>query len=174
MECLMYARTATVAITLALVGAVVAGAHASAAEPAVSCDRIVLRDHSGTKDGFRLLLGAVSVPGARHLGRETAAARSGHWRWYRNAGLAIRAGTSSVSVSVPDGWRDRVALSWGGSRPSSSIAFAQCAGSAAGTWNFFSGGIHLSRRADCVPLRVTVGGMSTNVRVGVGRACGGL
>ena len=60
----MYARTATVAITLALVGAVVAGAHASAAEPAVSCDRIVLRDHSGTKDGFRLLLEAVSVPGS--------------------------------------------------------------------------------------------------------------
>jgi hypothetical protein len=174
MECLMYARTATVAITLALVGAVVAGAHASTAEPAVSCDRIVLRDRAGTEDGFRILLETVSVPGARHLGRETSAARAGHWRWYRNAGLAIRAGTSSVRVSVPEGWRDRVALSWGGSRPSSSIAFAQCPASAAGTWNFFSGGIHLSRRADCVPLQVTVGGMSTTVRFGVGRACGGL
>jgi hypothetical protein len=174
MECRMYARTATVAITLALVGAVVAGAHANDSGPAVSCDRIVLRDRSGTEDGFRILLEAVSVPGARHLGRETSATRTGRWRWYRNAGLAIRAGTSSVRVSVPEGWRDRIALSWGGSRPASSIVFAQCPASAAGTWNYFAGGIHLSRRADCVPLQVTVGGTSTTVRVGVGRACGGL
>ena len=170
----MYARTATVAITLALVGAVVAGAQATVVRPAVSCNRVVLRDHSGTEDGFRILLETVSMPGAGHLSRETSAARNAHWRWYRNAGLAIRAGTSSVSVSVPEGWRDRVALSWGGRRPSSSVDFAQCPASTAGTWNFFSGGIHLSHRADCVPLHVTVGGMSTTVRVGVGRPCGRL
>lgn len=168
----MHARTATVAITLALVGAVVAGAHANAAEPAVGCDRIVLRDRSGVEDGYRVLLDAVSVPGARHLAGATATERSGPWRHYRNAGLAVRAGTAWVTVSVPEGWRDRVALSWGGSRPSSSVRFAACAGSAGHIWNSFSGGIHLSRRADCVPLHVTVGGMSTTVRVGVGRACG--
>jgi hypothetical protein len=172
MECLMHARTATVAIALALLGAVVAGAHAAAADPAVGCNRIVLRDRTGSEDGYRILLETVSVPGTRHLAGETSATRSGPWRWYRNAGLAIRAGTAAVTVSVPEGWHDRVALSWGGSRPSGTIRFAACTASAGRVWNSFSGGIHLSRRADCVPLQITVGGMSTTVRVGVGRACG--
>ena len=168
----MRLRTTTLAILLAVLGVAAAGAHAGDAAPAVGCDRIVLRDRTGVEDGYRVLLDAVSVPGARHLAGETTAARSGPWRHYRNAGLAVRAGTSWVTVSVPEGWRDRVALSWGGSRPSSSVRFAACAASAGKIWNSFSGGIHLTRRADCVPLQVTVGGMSTTVRVGVGRTCG--
>ena len=170
----MRLRPITVAILLAVQGGAAAGAHANAAEPAVGCDRIVLRDHSGVDDGYRVLLDAVSVPGAGHLAGATTTERIGPWRHYRNAGLAVRAGTAWVTVSVPEGWRDRVALSWGGSRPSSSVRFVACAGSAGKAWNSFSGGIHLSRRADCVPLQVTVGAMSTTVRVGVGRACGGL
>jgi hypothetical protein len=172
MECLMRLRTITVALVLALAAGAAAGARADAAEPTVSCDRIVLRDRSGSEDGFRILLDTLSVPGARHLASDTTAAQSGPWRWYRNAGIAIRAGASGVSVTVPEGWRDRVALSWGGSRPSSTIRFSACAAADSGPWSSFSGGIHLARRTDCVPLQVTVGGMSTTVRVGVGRACG--
>ena len=175
MEGLMLPRLATCAISLTLLGAFAAGTEArgiQAAEPAVSCDRIVLRDSSGAADGFRILLETVSMPGSGHLARDAAAVQGRPWRYYRNAGLAIRAGSSGVIVSVPEGWRDRVALSWGGSRPSSSVRFASCPGSAAGIWNSFSGGFHLRGRADCVPLLVTVGGMSTTVRVGVGRACG--
>ena len=170
----MHLRTITVAILLAVLGGAAAAARAGDAEPAVGCDRIVLRDRSGAEDGYRVLLDAVSVPGTRHLAGETTAERSGPWRHYRNAGLAVRAGTSWVTVSVPEGWRHRVALSWGGSRPSSSVRFASCAAAAGKVWNSFSGGIHLTRRADCVPLQVTVGGMSTTVRVGVGRTCGGV
>ena len=170
----MLLRSIIVAITLAVLAGAAAGAQAGAAEPTVGCDRIVLRDGSGTADGFRIVLDAVSVPGARQLARETTAERSPSGRWYRSAGLAVRAGTSSVSATVPEGWRDRVALSWGGSRPASTIRFASCAAADGGAWNYFSGGIHLSRRADCVPLQVTVGGMTTTVRVGVGRFCGRL
>ena len=169
----MRLRTPIVAILLGLVVVAVSGSYAGAAEPTVGCDRIVLRDRSGSEDGYRVLLESVAVPGSRHLAAGTSRTR-GHWRWYRNAGIAVRGGTSWVSVSVPEGWRDRVALSWGGSRPSSSIRFATCPGAAGKTWNSFSGGIHLTRRADCVPLQITVGGTSTTVRVGVGRACGGL
>ena len=168
-------RHATCAISLALLGVLVTGAQArgpQSAEPTVGCDRIVLRDNAGAADGFRILLESVSMPGWRHLARDTSVVESRSWRYYRNAGLAIRAGTSAVSVSVPEVWRDRVALSWGGSRPSSTVRFAACPGSAAGVWNSFSGGFHLRARADCVPLLVTVGGMSTTVRVGIGRACG--
>jgi hypothetical protein len=175
MEGLMRPRLATCALSLILLGAIVAGAEArepQSAAPTVSCERIVLRANSGAADGFRILLERVSMPGSAHLARDAAAVPGRPWRYYRNAGIAIRAGTSSVTVSVPEGWRDRVALSWGGSRPSSSVRFASCPRSAAGIWNSFSGGFHLRGRADCVPLLVTVGGISTTARVGVGRACG--
>ena len=168
-------RLATLAISLALLGALVGGAEARAphaAEPTVSCDRIVLRGRSGFEDGYRVLLGAVSVPGSRHLADDSAATADRHWRYYRNAGIAIRAGTFAVTVSVPEGWRDRVAVSWGDSPASSSLRFAPCGRSGAGAWNSYSGGFHLHSRGDCVPLVVRVGGMSTTVRVGVGRACG--
>ena len=176
MESLMrHLRLATCTLSLALVGALAAGAEARAPHSTaatVSCDRIVLRARSGAEDGFRILLGAVSVPGSQHLSHRATATPDGHWRYYRNAGIAIRAGTSAVSVSVPDGWRDRVAVSWGDSPASSSLRFAPCSGSPAGMWNSYSGGFHLHTRGDCVPLLVTVGGMSTTVRIGVGRACG--
>jgi hypothetical protein len=170
-----HAFAAICGIAVALLGGSVAGARAGAgpeAEPTVNCNQIALRDRSGTVDGFRVLLETVSVPGARHLAREAAATGRGTWSHYRNAGLAIRGGTSTVSVSVPEGWRDRLALSWGGSRPSSSIRFVPCAATNGGLWNFYSGGFHLRGRADCVPLLVTSGGLSTTVRVGVGRTCG--
>lgn len=150
----------------------VGAAISQAAEPTVSCDRIVLRERSGTEDGFRVLLGAVSVPGERHLAGPTTARVGRGWTYFRNAGLAVLAGTSSVDVSVPEGWRDRAAVSWGGSPATSSVRFAPCGGSGPRAWNAYSGGIHLRSPADCVPLVVTVGGTSTTVRVGVGRRCG--
>ena len=112
------------------------------------------------------------MPGSRHLAADSAATPDRRWRYYRNAGIAIRAGTSAVRVSVPEGWRHRVAVSWGDSPASSSLNFAPCERSGSGAWNAYSGGFHLHARGDCVPLLVTVGGMSTTVRVGVGRACG--
>lgn len=169
-----HVRPTTLAISLALLGTLVAGAEAGApaAEPTVSCDRIVLRARSGFEDGHRVLLGAVSMPGAPHLAAASEPASGRHWRWYRNGGVAIRAGTADVTVSVPDGWRDRVAISWGDSPASASITFARCGRAGPGAWNSYSGGFHLRARGDCVPLLVTVGGMSTTVRIGVGRACG--
>ena len=176
MESLMrHLWLAMLAISLVLLGALVAGANARtrpSAEPTVGCDRIVLRARSGAADGFRVLLGAVSVPGSRHLDHGSTTTHDPRWRYYRNAGIAIRAGTSMVSVSVPEGWRDRVAISWGDSPATSALRFAACGRSPAGMWNSYSGGFHLRAKGDCVPLLVTVGGMSTTVRVGVGRACG--
>ncbi len=172
-----HVRPAGFAISLALVGALAAGAEARApqsAEPTVSCDRIVLRGaRSGAEDGFRVLLGAVAVPSARHLAHGSTTTTDRQWRYYRNAGIAIRAGASAVSISVPDGWRDRVAVSWGDSPAASSLRFAPCGGSPARIWNSYSGGFHLHARGDCVPLIVRVGGLTTTLRIGVGRACGG-
>ena len=170
-----YPRLAMLPLAVVLLGGLGARAEARTsrqAEPTVSCDRIVLRDRSGADDGFRILLGAVSVPGSRLLAHGSTTTPDRHWRYYRRAGIAIRAGTSAVGVTVPEGWRDRVAISWGGSPASSSLRFAPCGRSPAGAWNAYSGGFHLRTKGDCVPLLVTVGGMSTTVRVGIGRACG--
>ena len=168
-------RIVTFGLCLTLLAGIVVGARAEAAqplEPTVSCDRIVLRARTGIEDGFRILLGAVSVPASRHLSQGAAATQSPRWPYFRNAGFAVRGGTAAVSVTVPEGWRDRVAVSWGGSPASSSLRFAPCGGSPARTWNAYSGGFHLRSRGDCVPLIVRVGGLSTTVRVGVGRVCG--
>ena len=168
-------RLPILVIAITLLGASAAGAEArtpSSSVRTVACDQIVLRARSGAEDGFRILLGAVSVPGSPSLAHAPTTMPDAHWRYYRTAGIAIRAGTAAVSVSVPEGWRDRVAVSWGGSPASSSLRFAPCGRSPAGAWNSYSGGFHLHARGDCVPLLVTVGGMSTTVRIGVGRACG--
>jgi hypothetical protein len=167
-------RLAIALLSLTLLGVLAADAWARTppkAAPTVSCDEIVLRGRSGAEDGFRVLLGAVSLPGTGRLAHGSTATRRLHWRYFRSAGIAIRAGAAAVSVSVPEGWRDRVAVSWGDSPPSASLRFARC-GRPAGTWQFYSGGFHLRTSGDCVPLLVTVGGMSTTVRMGVGRACG--
>ena len=168
-------RLAIALISLALLGVLAADAWArtpARAEATISCDRIVLRGRSGTDDGFRVLLGAVSVPGSGQLAHASTATPDRRWRYFRSAGIAVRAGTTAVYVSVPEGWRNRIAVSWGGAPASDQLSFAPCGAAPPGTWNFYSGGFHLRTRGDCVPLLVTVGGMSTTVRVGVGRACG--
>jgi hypothetical protein len=71
---------------------------------------------------------------------------------------------------VPLGWRHLVAVSWGGSVAAERVSFGTC--SAAGTWRVYEGGFHLARRGECLPLVVRVGGTTTTVRLGVGRACG--
>ena len=114
----------------------------------------------------------MAVPGRGHVAAEAARTEDARWPYFRNAGLAVRAGANAVVVEVPEGWRDRVALSWGGTPPSSSVRFATCAGQPGRAWNAYAGGFHLRLAGDCVPLYVRVGGRSTTVRVGVGRACG--
>lgn len=161
---------------LALAAALVLGGGVAAAaersESVVECDRIVLRGGSGSEDGFRILLEAVAVAGPRQVAADTKRTADREWPYFRNGGLAVRAGTSSVVVEVPEGWRDRVALSWGGSRPSSSIRFATCGAVPGGAWNAYAGGFHLRSPRDCVPLHLRIGGRSTTIRVGIGRACG--
>jgi hypothetical protein len=166
-----YTRIAAVAGSLALVGSAAVDA-APRIDASVGCDGIALRARSAREDGFRILLGAVSLPGSGQIAANATRTQARDWPYFRNAGLAVRAGTAAVSVEVPEGWRDRVALSWGGSPASSSVQFAPCAGVPGRIWNAYAGGFYLRSRSDCVPLTVRVGGTSTMVRVGIGRACG--
>lgn len=136
-------------------------------EAAVGCEETT----TARVRGNRILLGAVVLPRAAELARPARPARSAALPYVRSALIAIRAGEPDVSVTIPEGWRHRVALSWGRDGNTSSVRFARCGGSATG-WSVYAGGFRLSERGDCVPLVVRAGGTATTVRLGVGRECG--
>ena len=160
------------ALALAAVLATAARPVSSAGPATASCGQIVLRLRSGTDDGFRILLGKVAVPDERHTSHAALRTDGKAWPYFRRVGLLVRGDASPVTVTVPEGWRDRVAISWGNTPAVSSLRIASCGVSALKPWNAYAGGFYLRSSADCVPLDFRVGGRTTSVRFGVGRACG--
>ena len=77
-----------------------------------------------------------------------------------------------TTVIQQEWWDLRAEATWGNTPAVSSLQIASCGASASKPWNAYAGGFHLRSRADCVPLDIRVGGTSTSVRFGVGRACG--
>ncbi len=168
-------RLARLIVPLALAAVIVVAAAqpASPAGPATAtCEQIALRLRSGSEDGYRVVLGRVGVPDEQHTSRRAARNRATPWPYFRRVGLVVRGGTSPVTITVPEGWRERVAISWGNTPAVSSLQIASCGAAVSKPWNAYAGGFHLRSRADCVPLDIRVGGRSTTVRFGVGRACG--
>ena len=146
---------------------------ADSAPPATAgCQQIALHLRSGSEDGYRIVLGRVGIPDEEHTSGRAARHRGAQWPYFRRVGLVVRGGTSPVTITVPEGWRDRVAISWGNTPAVSSLQIASCETSVSKPWNAYTGGFHLRSRAACVPLDIRVGGRSTSVRFGVGRACG--
>ena len=144
----------------------------SAAPSTAGCEQIAVHLRSGSEDGYRIVLGRVGIPDEQHTSRRAVRHRGTAWPYFRRVGLVVRGGTSPVTITVPEGWRDRVAISWGNTPAVSSLQIASCETSVSKPWNAYTGGFHLRSRAACVPLDIRVGGRSTSVRFGVGRACG--
>jgi hypothetical protein len=144
----------------------------SAPPSTAGCEQIALHLRSGSEDGYRIVLGRVGIPDEEHTSGRAARHRGAQWPYFRRVGLVVRGGTSPVTITVPEGWRDRVAISWGNTPAVSSLQIASCETSVSKPWNAYTGGFHLRSRAACVPLDIRVGGRSTSVRFGVGRACG--
>jgi hypothetical protein len=167
-------RLVALTVPLALAAVIVAAAQPAspAAPPMATCEQIALRLRSGSEDGYRVVLGTVGIPDEQHTSRRASRNRAKPWPYFRRVGLVVRGGTSPVTITVPEGWRDRVAISWGNTPAVSSLQIASCGASVLKPWNAYAGGFHLRSRADCVPLDIRVGGRSTSVRFGVGRACG--
>ena len=153
--------------------AAVGAQSADSAPPSTAgCEQIALHLRSGSEDGYRIVLGRVGIPDEQHTSRRASRSPGKPWPYFRRVGLLVRGGTSPVTITVPEGWRDRVAISWGNTPAVSSLQIASCDVSVSKPWNAYAGGFHLRSRADCVPLDIRVGGRSTTVRLGVGRACG--
>jgi len=148
---------------LSLAGARAAGSTV----PTVPCLEAIGHAQSGRENGYRIVLGVVSVPPA-HLG-QVVRARTGPWRYWRKAGLAIRTGSSPVEVSVPRAWRRRVAITWGDTGPVGALRIEGCPPPAT-AWSAYAGGFYL-RAPSCVPVVLQVGSRKATVWLGVGRRC---
>jgi hypothetical protein len=138
---------------------------------AVSCSSSIGTTRNPGQGGSRVLFGTVSIPPAVNP-RVVAVQHHGRWREWRKAGLAVRAGSASVSVIVPIAWRSRAAITWGDSPIVSAMQFSGCsAGRSPGQWNAYAGGFYLHASSACVPLVIASGRRQTTVRFGVGRTC---
>lgn len=161
----------TVATIVTLAAASVLAAHAAARVtrvPTVPCRDVIGQAKTGRDGGYRVVLGVVSVPPARLT--QVVATGGRPWRYWRKAGLVIRAGKALIGVKLPKGWRSRAAVSWGSSGAVPALKIAACP-SSPGVWNAYAGGFLLRTRRQCVPLTFTVGRRSQTVRFGVGGAC---
>src|SRR5438105_1326689 len=83
---------------LAALPAIVAAAHATPVPRTVPCDEIILHTKFPYR-GYRLVLGAVSVPPA-YLAQVVPTGQR-PWAYWRKAGLVVRAGGPPVTISVP-------------------------------------------------------------------------
>jgi hypothetical protein len=136
--------------------------------PTVACGESIGFAKSGHEDGYRVVLGVISVPSA-YLS-QVVATHSQPWRYWRKAGLVIHTGDPSVVVSVPKAWRSRAAVTWGSSGTVSVLRVEGCPPTPAG-WRAYAGGFYLRSYAACVPLVFRVGQRAATVRFGIGRRC---
>jgi hypothetical protein len=139
--------------------------------PPVPCDDVIDTTRFPFRgSGYRTVLSTFAVPPAYM--REIEDTGRGPWRYWRKAGLVIRAGSEETTVSVARASRKRVAIGWGNRDGAySTLRFSACPGAAA-KGLAYAGGFKLRVPAACVPLVFTAGDRSATVRFGLGRRCG--
>jgi hypothetical protein len=116
----------------------------------------------------RLVLGAVSVPA--YLVRAYPTLET-PWRYFAKHGMVVKSGTS-VTITVPLAWRNRVGISWGNNvhRVFHTIRIAACSRIPKRGYAY-AGGFFLSSSSACVPLVFIVGSREQKVWFGIGRRC---
>ena len=162
-------------VGVAALAGLMARSASSAPTPTVRCGEIIhhtafpyLGDRR-PRFRYRLVLGVVSVPPA-YL-KQVIPTHRDPWAYWHKSGLVVRAGSESVTVSVPRAWRSRVAISWGNNTGIvHTLRIAGC-GSDTSMGNAYAGGFYLRSSFACVPLIFGVGRRRATVRFGVGRAC---
>jgi hypothetical protein len=137
--------------------------------PTIACDEAIGNAESGRADGYRVVLGVVSVPPA-YL-PQVVETGDDPWAYWRKAGLVIRAESRpSVFVSVPSEWRNRAAITWASSGTVSAVRIGRCSPPRT-AWYAYAGGFYLRSPSACVPLVFQVGQRTATVRFGLGRHC---
>jgi hypothetical protein len=164
-------------IPAALVGAVAAtvlGVSAALAQPSavppkltLACDSAVEVDpEPAPGPAQQVVLDRIALPSSSRVLKVRRA--SGRLPYSTKSGLLVRHGTTPVDLVVPTAWRKRFAIGRGFSVVYS-VRILGCATTPPDWWSYAGG--YSVRRPACVPLIVRVGGMTTTVRLALGRPC---
>ena len=134
----------------------------------VGCDAII--QQVGTPGG-RLVLGVLAAPPA-HLER-AAPNPARPWAYFAKYGIAIRADSPAVLITVPEAWRYRAAIGWGNDIGAvSSLRLLSCPRQI-GAWNAYAGGFYLRSASGCVPLLFNIGRRTATLSFAIGiGSCG--
>jgi hypothetical protein len=135
---------------------------------AVGCDQIITEDSS---PGGRVVLGVLAVPPA-HV-EAGAATGDRPWAYFSKFGIAVRARSPAVLITVPRAWRHRAAIGWGNNASGvSSLRMLSCPQQLA-PWNGYAGGFFLRSASGCVPLIFEIGRQTATLSFAIGSAsCG--
>jgi hypothetical protein len=117
------------------------------------------------------VLGVLAVPPARLEQAAPTAARP--WAYFAKWGIAVRAGSPAVLITVPQTWRRRAAIGWGNNTFAvSSLRLLRCPRQL-GAWDVYAGGFYLRSPSGCVPLAVHVGRQTATLSFTIGSgSCG--
>jgi hypothetical protein len=134
----------------------------------VGCDQII--GHVRAPAG-RPVLGAIMVPPTRLA--PAAPTGSKPWAYFAKSGIAIRAGSPAILITVSAAWRQRAGISWGNDLGvASSLRLPACPRSG-GAWDIYVGGFYLRSGNGCVPLAFRVGQQTATRTFTIGKAsCG--
>lgn len=141
---------------------------AVASSQAVGCDQVIQQVGA---PGGRVVLGVLAVPPARvEPGAPTG---TSPWAYFSKYGIAVRADSPAVLITVPQAWRHRAAIGWGNdSGAVSSLRVLSCPPQL-GSWNAYAGGFYLRSSSGCVPLVFVIGRRATTLRFAIGSGnCG--
>jgi hypothetical protein len=137
-----------------------------AAQPQVGCDQIIRQTNAPNR---RIVLGVIAVPPSYLPGAYPTG--STPWRYYWKYGLAIRANSPAVLITIPRASRYSAAISWGnGLGPLASLRLLSCPRQL-GSWNVYAGGFYLRSASGCVPVVFGVGRRTVTLRFALSRRC---
>jgi hypothetical protein len=128
---------------------------------------------------FSIVFDRVAVPTARALQANRSVESDPARRWFAKTGLFVRRG-ASFDLVVPDEWRGRLTLGWGGKKGSHLRVPAcrptgttpQASNPESEVWLVYAGGYWVPETA-CVSVVVRVAQAEQTVRIGVGASCPG-
>jgi hypothetical protein len=140
--------------------------------PTVRCNEIGLYSKTGGGEGYRFVLGAVSVPPKYIPGGTVKVPSSDGFSYWSKAGIWVHASeTLVVTVSLPKEWRNKARIGWGApGSAATAVRFAPCR-SLGAAWDGYAGGFLLRSKSACVPLIFAAGNRRATLRFGVGRHC---
>jgi hypothetical protein len=136
-----------------------------ASPQAVGCDQIIPQ---AGQPGGRRVLGVLAAPPARLEHAAPTATRP--WAYFAKYGIAIRAGSPAVLITVPQAWRRRAGIGWG-NNPGvvSSLRLLSCPRQLS-AWNAYAGGFYLRSPSGCVPLVFHIGRQTATLTFTIGNA----